>query len=87
MRRRKQIRHFDLLDEIEMRQLLHFGIDNRLTGIWVDDAAKVWTGLGLQIGVVPVLAELSLVFAGDQESGNGTAPSPFLASHLPQVSE
>jgi hypothetical protein len=73
MRQSKRFGQFDLVDKVEMGEFLLLRVQDRSAGVGIDDASEIWPGFCLEIGVLPVVAQLPLVLTSDEEGWSGAA--------------
>ena len=83
----QHLRELHLVSEIEIGQLLPFGIEDGSTSVGIDDTAQVRSRLRFEKDVLPEVAELALVLAGDEEGRRRALLAPLLAAHPPQIGQ
>ena len=81
------LRELELVSEIEIGQLLPLGIEDGSTSVGIDDAAQVRPRLCLEKDVLPEVAQLALVLAGDEEGRRRALLAPLPAAHPPQIGQ
>ena len=83
----QRFKELDLVDEVEVGEFLPLRVHDRSARVGIDDASEIWPGFCLEEDMLPVVAELPLVLAGDEEGWAGATPLPLLAAHAPQLGE
>lgn len=74
-----------LVAEVERGELLQFRVKDRRARIGIDDPAQVRAGLGLEVSMVPEVAQLSLVLAGDEKGWPSEPIAPSLTAQSPHL--
>ena len=87
MRQSQRFKELDLVDEVEVGELLPLRVQDRSAGVGIDDASEIRPGFCFEEDVLPVVAQLPLVLAGDEEGWAGATLAPLLAAHAPQLGE
>jgi hypothetical protein len=67
MRQSQGFGELDLVDKVEMGELLALRVHNRGASVGIDDAPEIRSGFRLEVGMFPVVTQLPLVLASNEE--------------------
>ena len=83
----QRFKELDLVDEVEVGELLPLRVQDCSAGVGIDDASEIRSRLCFEEDVLPVIAQLPFVLAGDEEGWAGATLVPLLAAHASQLDE
>ncbi len=76
----QRFKELDLVNEVEVGELLPLRVQDRSAGVGIDDAAQIRPRLCFEEDVLPVVAQLPLVLASNEEGWAGATLAPLLAA-------